>query len=313
MNGDGYDDALITAPFFDAGQTDEGRVWIYHGSASGLPTSSSWFAESNQTSALYGYAAAGVGDVNGDGFDDVVVAAPQFDAGETNEGHIWVYHGSPTGLVSFAAWRAESDQAFAYYGRSVSAAGDVNGDGFADFLVGAPSYDDSGANQGRAYLYHGSATGVIPLAAWRTTGASPNTYYADRVSGAGDVNGDGYDDVAVAAPFYDNGQVDEGRVWVFHGSPNGVSPIASFSVESNQAHCWYGFSLAAAGDVNADGYDDLVVGAPYYDETFLDEGRIWVYRGSADGAGRPRVLAQEPRAGRRAVRILGRRRRRRER
>jgi len=103
-----------------------------------------------------GYCVAGAGDVNGDGYSDIIVGAPYYDNGETDEGQVYVYHGSSGDLSSSADWTAESNQASAQFGHSVSTAGDVNGDGYSDVIVGAPYYDNSETDEGRAYLYYGN-------------------------------------------------------------------------------------------------------------------------------------------------------------
>jgi hypothetical protein len=77
------------------------------------------------------------------------------------------------------------------------------------------------------------------------------------------VNGDGYADVIVGAPYYDNGETDEGRAYVYHGSSSGLSATANWTAESNQASAYFGYSVSTAGDVNGDGYADVIVGAFY--------------------------------------------------
>ena len=96
-----------------------------------------WTAESNQASAYFGHSVSTAGDVNGDGYSDVIVGAINYDNGQTDEGRAFVYYGSASGLSASANWTAESDQASAYFGYSVSTAGDVNGDGYSDVIVGA--------------------------------------------------------------------------------------------------------------------------------------------------------------------------------
>jgi len=141
---------------YDNGQSDEGRAFVYHGSASGLSAVSNWTAESNQAGAFFGNSVSTAGDVNGDGYSDVIVGAYWYDSGETNEGMAFVYHGSASGLSATSNWTAESDQVEAYFGISVSTAGDVNGDGYSDVIVGAYRYDNGQSDEGRAFVYYGN-------------------------------------------------------------------------------------------------------------------------------------------------------------
>ena len=106
---------------------------------------------------------AGAGDVNGDGFADVIVGAQLYDAGQSDEGAAFVFHGSASGIADgnplTAAAQLESNQASADFGRFVAGAGDVNGDGFADVIVGAQLYDAGQSDEGAAFVFHGSASG----------------------------------------------------------------------------------------------------------------------------------------------------------
>ena len=131
-----------------------------------LMTSASWMAESDQAGAYFGYSVATAGDVNGDGYSDVIVGARMYDNGQTDEGRAYVYYGSAGGLAVSAGWTAESDQATAYFGNSVGTAGDVNGDGYSDVIVGACWYDNGQTDEGRAYAYYGSAGGLAVSAGW---------------------------------------------------------------------------------------------------------------------------------------------------
>jgi hypothetical protein len=124
-----------------------------------LATSPAWTAESDQAGAFFGYSVATAGDVNGDGYSDVIVGAHLYDNGQTDEGRAFVYHGSAAGLSATPNWTAESDQASAFFGYSVATAGDVNGDGYSDVIVGAYGYDNGQTSEGRAFVYYGSAAG----------------------------------------------------------------------------------------------------------------------------------------------------------
>jgi len=283
VNGDGYADVIVGAGLYDNGEPDEGRAFVYLGSAAGLVTTPAWTAEGNQAGAAFGRTVATAGDVNGDGYSDVIVRASDYDNGEPDEGRAFVYHGSATGLPPNPNWTAESNQAFSYFGHSVGTAGDVNGDGYADVIVGALNYDNGQTDEGRAFVYHGSSGGLLASAAWTAESDQADAYYGYAVGTAGDVNGDGYSDVIVGAYAFDNGEGDEGRAYVYQGSSGGLASSAAWTVESNQPGAWLGGKVATAGDVNGDGFADVIVGAALYDNGQADEGRTYVYQGSSTG------------------------------
>ncbi len=279
VNNDGYSDVIVGAPSYDnQGLLDQGWAFVYLGSASGLAANAVWITESGQAGALYGVSVSTAGDINGDGYDDVLVGARNYDNGQTDEGIVRLYTGWASGVQFGAAMTFESDQAGANFGRSVATAGDVNGDGYADFLVGAYTYDNGQADEGRVYVYRGASSSVPTL---MTTLEADQTAasFGITVGPAGDVNGDGYADVVVGAYLYDNGQSNEGRAFVYQGSAAGLATTPAWTGESDQANAQYGWSVATAGDVNRDGYSDLIVGALFYANGESGEGRAFVYLG----------------------------------
>jgi hypothetical protein len=303
VNGDGYADVIVGARLYDTAEGNEGAAFVYLGGASGIaaglaigdPATAHAQLESDQTDANLGRSVAAAGDVNGDGFTDVIVGAPNYDAGQANEGAAFVFLGSVAGIAdgdsSSAHARLESNQVDAKFGWSVAGAGDVNGDGYADVIVGAPYYDADEMDEGAAFVFLGSASGIADgdpsTAATQLESNQANAVLGDSVAGAGDVNGDGYADVIVGAPYYDADETDEGAAFVFLGSTSGIgngNPTSAHArFESDQADAALGSSVAGAGDVNGDGYADVIVGAPYYDSDEMDEGAAFVFLGSAAG------------------------------
>ncbi|MDP2314600.1 MAG: FG-GAP-like repeat-containing protein [Pseudomonadota bacterium] len=284
VNKDGFDDVVVGAWLYDATHSNAGRAWLYLGSAAGLATSATWTAQVAQHNACFGYSVASAGDVNGDGFDDVVVGAPVYDNGEGDEGMSFVYLGGTTGLSASPAWTAESNQGGAYFGQSVATAGDVNGDGFDDVIVGAQFYDGALQDQGRAFVYLGSSAGLGATAAWYGEQAQGNERFGESVASAGDVNGDGFDDVIVGAWAYTApNRGGQGRAVVYMGAATGLATTASWQVVGNQSSAGMGYSAGSAGDVNGDGYGDVIVGADGYDNGETNEGRAFVYFGAAAG------------------------------
>lgn len=302
LNGDGYSDVVVGANLYDNGQTDEGAAFIYHGSSSGVSSTPVIQLERNQAGAYMGFSVSFAGDVNGDGYSDVVVGANYYDNGQTDEGAAFIYQGSSSGVSSTPALLLESNQGSARFGGSVSGAGDVNGDGYGDLIVGAGYYSNGQASEGAAFVYQGSSTGVVGTAASMIESDQANAIlggflFGEGVSSAGDLNGDGYSDIVIGCLLYDNGQTDEGASLVFHGSSNGVATTASKNLESDQASAYFGVSVSSAGDVNGDGYSDLIVGAPQYSNGQSNEGAIFIYYGSSAGlSGTPSVTVESNKA-----------------
>ncbi|MFN0151940.1 MAG: FG-GAP-like repeat-containing protein [bacterium] len=285
VNGDGFDDIIVGAPLFANGEAGEGRVFVYAGSDTGLVRTPAWIAEGNLPNANFGFSVSWAGDVNADGFADVIIGARGYTNGETGEGAAFVYTGSDTGLAATAAWMFESDSSSAGLGHSVATAGDVDADGFADIVIGAWQFTNGEAAEGRALLFRGGASGPAPLPAWFAESNQDGAGLGVSVATAGDVNGDGFADVIVGASAFDNPEINEGIVFVYYGSASGPSLVPDWSAEGNQPAAALGGSVATAGDVNGDGFADVIVGAREFDNGQLDEGRASIYFGSRAGLG----------------------------
>ncbi len=289
VNGDGYSDVIIGAEMFDDGFSDEGKAFVYYGSATGLPlTPNSTPDDADQAAALFGLSVSCAGDVNGDGYSDVIIGAVSYDDGlNTNEGRAFVYYGSAGGLSATPNNTPDdADQAGAFFGISVACAGDVNGDGYSDVIIGAYAYDDAGnIDEGRAFVYYGSSTGLSATPNNTPDDANQvNAQFGISVASAGDVNGDGYSDIIIGANGYNDGaNTDEGFAFVYHGSPDGLKTTSNWQVLETQGGANYGGTVASAGDVNSDGYSDVLVGAYIYNQAFNDDGKVFLYLGSAAG------------------------------
>ncbi|HEY2953957.1 MAG TPA: FlgD immunoglobulin-like domain containing protein [Candidatus Eisenbacteria bacterium] len=178
-------------------------------------------------------------------------------------------------VASFAG-TASGDQ----LGFAVAAAGDVNGDGIPDFMIGSPNDDAAGTNAGRVSVYFGGlAFGSTP--SWALAGQASGEAFGWSVSRAGDINGDGFGDIVVGAPYSDVGGTDIGRAYVFFG---GTAPDATpdLTLTGAVAGDLFGFAVSGGTDVTEDGYADVIIGAPRFDvPTMLtDAGRAYVYYGA---------------------------------
>jgi len=290
VNGDGYSDIIIGAYGYDNDQYNEGAAFVYRGSSTGLDLTPAWNTWADQPNARFGWSISTAGDVNGDGYADIIVGARQYDSGYGIAGMAFVYHGNPSGLSSEPDWYGlHPTKTHSMFGWSVSTAGDVNGDGYSDVIIGAP-------NSENVFIYHGSPSGLSLGPDWSIETDQRYTNFGSAVSTAGDVNGDGYSDVIIGAPYFYNGEIGEGVAFVYHGSPSGLPNRHSWMAESNQRNAHFGWSVSIAGDVNGDGFSDVIIGAPFYDhDQYKDAGKAFVYHGSSGGLSRnPDLIIELP-------------------
>jgi hypothetical protein len=174
----------------------------------------------------------------------------------------------------------------ANFGVSVAGAGDVNGDGYFDVVVGADLWESGQTDEGGVFVFHGGPTGVAAAAATTLQRNVASWLFGHSVAEGGDVNGDGYADIVVGAPLADNpsGTADEGIAFVFRGSPAGINAATFDQLESNVAGYLHGTAVSGGGDVDGDGYSDVLVGAPGANPAFAAEGGHYWYRGSVNRA-----------------------------
>jgi hypothetical protein len=298
VNGDGFADLVVSerrgSP---GGRIDAGAAHVYLGSAAGIASAPSVTIEGVNANDLFGNSVAAAGDVNGDGWADVVVCASLGDAmGFVDVGTCSVFHGGRTTIAS-------SPAAVLPFAFRAAGAGDVNGDRLSDLLLGNPSATIAGRTRaGAAYVLLGNATGITttPQVALEGTFADDAFGYP---AGAGDVNGDGYSDVAVGASGADpGGRMNAGSISLFAGSSTGAASRTTTVLEGLVAGELFGIVLANAGDTNSDGYSDLIVGVSNAAST----GRAFVFSGSALGyALAPRTLLGENAGDRFGVSVAG--------
>ena len=358
VNGDGYADLIVGARFGDDGGRFAGEAYVVFGKASdpsdpfgelvggrqvmdltNLAPEEGFIIQGDAGYDFAGHSVSGAGDVNGDGFADLIVGAPSGDDGGINAGEAYVVFGKasapsdPFGsldgtgrqvvdLTSLAAgdgFVIQGDVHFDWAGASVSAAGDVNGDGFADLIVGANQGNDGESDAGEAYVLFGKGsdpfgsldattnrqvvdlTSLAPEEGFIIQGDAAFDQAGVSVSGAGDVNGDGYADLIVGAHFGDDGGNYAGEAYVVFGKASGfgelddsnrrvmdltnLAPTEGFIIQGDEAGDTAGASVSYAGDVNGDGFADLIVGAPCGSDGGRFAGEAYVVFGKASGFG----------------------------
>ncbi len=301
VNGDGFDDLFVGALGADpGGRNYAGESYVVFGAAtfaaslnlSSLDGSNGFRLNGIDDNDKSGSAVSAAGDINGDGFDDLLIGAQGGDpGGYASAGESYVVFGRPTFPASLRLSRLNGSTGFRLdgiaaddqSGFAVSGAGDVNGDGFGDLLIGAPGRDIAGASDvGESYVIFGKArfTRKFDLLwlngrnGFRLEGVSTGDNSGSAVSGAGDINGDGFDDLIIGARGGDaGGDVNAGESYViFGGSVFAASLNLStldgtngFRLDGVDVGDRSGFAVSRVGDVNGDGFDDLLIGALYAD------------------------------------------------
>jgi len=261
INGDSFDDLLVGAYLNDAGGIDRGRAYVFSGQT-GDPI---YVFTGEADDDRLGWAAAPIGDIDGDGFNDLIIGAPQNSAGGSNAGRAYVFSGQTGDTIYVFTGEAEWD----LLGTAVASAGDVNNDGYEDFIISAYLYGSP--STGRAYVFSGQTGDTIHV----FTGEATNDRFGWSVASAGDVNSDGFADLIIGARYYDAGGIDRGRVYVFSGKTGDTLYIFTGEADFDQ----FGWSVASAGDVNNDGIDDLIVGTWDNDAGGTEAGRAYVFSG----------------------------------
>lgn len=247
------------------------------------------------TGDLAGSSVASVGDINSDGFDDFVVGAQSEDAGGSGAGAVYLFYGG-VDLSNLDLEDADvkiiGENAFDFAGFSVAGAGDVNGDGVPDVFIGANGNDEGGSSAGAAYLIYGPiGTEQLDLSAAdaKFVGETGGDSAGQSVARAGDVNGDGVDDILIGAHSSDAGAgQDAGSTYLFYGG-SGLSALsgtidlstADIRFTGASVNGFSGFDVVGAGDVNGDGFDDMLIGARNESSVASFAGAAYLVYGSA--------------------------------
>ena len=301
VNGDGYDDFLIGTFHNHAKGTNTGAAYLILGRKEAdwdfnysLKSADARFIGGAAYDAA-GYCLGGGGDINGDGYDDFLIGAPAGDEQViSNPGHVYIIFGKPEPywnynyvLPSQADVSFDGEKQHDLAGLSVAIIGDINGDGYDDFICGAPYSDYYRKDSGKAYLIMGKPTGWskkinLQDADASFYGTSYNETVGYSVDGVGDVNGDGVPDFAIGAR-------KKGKVYIFFGrknvdwGKNCAVTRADVVFSAEQYESWVGWRVSRAGDINADGFDDILIGAPFYNKNGDKRGKVYLIFGRSNG------------------------------
>ena len=258
VNRDGYADVFVSAPGYDP---DRGEALVFLGSTNGFKNRPDWTTEGGQAGEHFGSCAAGLGDINGDGFGDLIIGSTLSRDESRGRGRVCVYLGSAAGLSAKPNWMFAGQQAGETLGAWVASASDVNGDGYRDVIVCSMPI-----RLVDKVVFHGAPSIARPLkmASGHAERCSAFPYLASNRIGT------------VCSTVEKDPPTSPGRVLVFYGSAEGLRQQPDWEMPGEMASEGYLGAAASAGDVNGDGFDDLIVSAPLFGDRFKREGKVWV-------------------------------------
>ncbi len=289
VNGDNVDDVIIGAFDYTFDESFEGGGFLWFGAAGtglgavdGTPINADWITQGDDVRASYGSSVTGLGDIDGDNIGDLAIGARNHEEFFEAEGRVYIYEGrnviGPSTTPIFVKDGGRND---ARLGVRVRSAGDVNGDSLNDVLVGADDFENGEASEGSVFVFHGvfgSAPSSTP--SWSAEVDQISAFLGYAVA-SGDFNNDGFSDVMAGADAFDNTEPDEGAVFVYLGGPTGLDRDPTTTMEVNNPGSRFGTAVYA-GDVNDDGFDDVLVGADLYTKDIAREGGAFLFYGCAD-------------------------------
>ncbi|MCH8010394.1 MAG: VCBS repeat-containing protein [Candidatus Marinimicrobia bacterium] len=311
LDGDGITDLAVGAYYDDDGGTDRGAVYIFFMETDGtvksyqkISDTAGSFTATLDNSDEFGVSVASLGDLNGDGITDLAVAAFFDDDGGTDRGAVYILFMQTDGTVKSFQKICDTAGNFTgtldnqdYFGNSLAALGDLDGDGVVDLAVGAFADDDGGFNRGAVYVLFMQTDGTVKSyqkisdTAGNFTGTLDNNdNFGTSVTALGDFDGDGVVDLAVGVPPDDDGGQDRGAMYILFMKTDGTvksSQKISHSVGNFSGNLsngdFFGTSISTLGDLNGDGVADLVVGAYGDNDSGADRGSVYILFMKTDG------------------------------
>jgi hypothetical protein len=297
VNGDGLGDIMVAAVGHDAGGSSSGSAYIVLGPVTGqldLAVDADIFLPGAAAGDYLGYGMDGLGDVNGDGVDDFAVGAFHHDGAASGAGAAWVFLGPVSqGSSLDGADVVLQHEAASYLGRSLAGAGDVNGDGIGDVVVGAPTSDSQATDDGIAMVFLGPMDSSVPQPEPDVVIHGETSYDAlgYAVAGRSDMDGDGLDDLVLGAGNADFVHIDPGVVYVMAApfDDDLVSAAGYRAKIVGEGDYDYAYRVTLPGDVDQDGWPDLVIGGPDNGGAGDGAGASWLGLGPVEGY----LLAEE--------------------
>lgn len=288
INGDAFADLVVGIALHSSSDNEQGRLNVYYGSPSGFSRNPDWFVVGAKGGARLGTAVA-CGDLDGDGFDDVLASAPMSGAVAVDpssaRGYAVMFRGSSRGLSASPAWQYQTSERDAAFGQTLVIAGDLNGDGIADVAIGSPRLrsPDQFNLTGRVEIFLGNARGLGIAPSSTLSGSEPDSGYGFAIAAVGDIDRDGFGDLAIGSGQPDttgvlgSGPAEEGQVVIYRGGGKGTAPDRFITVNGDPGPIGFGFSLAGPLDANGDGLGDLLAGARA-EATARGIGRVFLFR-----------------------------------
>jgi len=319
VNGDGIDDFIIGAEFADPNGSGSGASYLVFGRSSGFPTdfelssldgSNGFKISGERAGESSGGSVASAGDLNGDGYGDIIIGAEYAAPNGYRCGASYVVFGKASGFASNLnlstlnganGFQLNGEKAGDYSCRSAVSAGDVNGDGYDDLVIGASGADDKGSSSGVSYVIFGKASGYTAefnfstlngINGFQVNGELAGDHSGRSVAGAGDINGDGYDDLVFGTFGANPNGRSSGATYVVFGKASGfpanfelsaLTGANGFQINGEKVDDYSGRNVSAIGDMNGDGYADILIGARLADRTGSESGAAYVVFGKASG------------------------------
>jgi len=290
VNDDGYEDLAVGQPGPGISGTEPGSVTVHYGGPGGLEDGLKRTITSRTGGDWFGHAVAGVGDVNGDGYDDMAVGAPDSDS---ERGKLYIYQGGPAGLSSspfnVISGRSQGDR----FGHTISGGVDINLDGYDDFVVSSPTHNTTEhPGAGAVSLFLGGELGIVPVSRGDTNlrtdalsyieGTQTNGHFGYQVAmfrpspASGPL-------LVVGASNESHGKANDGAIYIynFSGTQHLAQKVKTITYTGDGLNL--GAVMDAGGDVTGDGFVDLVVGDPFDSQKDSYDGRVLIYKGNPDG------------------------------